>query len=561
MVNRLHTLVSFLINKEKGNYVLIGLFVFLAHGLLLFNDGVYWDGWLIYVGKLRDRWDLISGIYADRGGLPIYTAFHWVLYQFPYFIFGYKLVAYLFILFSTFFVYRIAKLLIGSAQISLLITLLALTYPANQAVVELIVIPYQLSYFLFWLGCMLLTLAFRRQGASTIGLRLGAAISLLLSFRMYSLIVYFYGFLFLLFIVWWSKERNASFFQAIKTYIRSYWIFLILPIAFWLVNSWLFPPSGPYVNSDAFILDASIFPVIQSYFTYGLFGQMFASLANLINPIILSFVIGLSLIAAQHFMVGKPAQKSLGSKTTAWVLVLAGAAFFITGFFPYAVVGRKIMLHGWSTRNAILIAVPVAMMLFGLVWGLLLPSKARDKRKAAKIAAFILSVLILLFTVETVKYYLHWQLRAIKDYSVVVNIARQKDILAGTSIFLVYDTFRVGGEVKYRPHEYFGIFAKAIPDGEKIGFDVNYYTYEEYFLTDNEVLNDLLEFWYPALDVHGCQAEMHIQAGSVDMDPSIFFRYFYYRYLAPDGLEAFLATVTDVEFVPLDSDLATNCSR
>ncbi|MDO8303739.1 MAG: hypothetical protein Q7T18_10900 [Sedimentisphaerales bacterium] len=152
-------------------------------------------------------------------------------------------------------------------------------------------------------------------------------------------------------------------------------------------------------------------------------------------------------------------------------------------------------------------------------------------------------------------------MRAIKDHSVIANVARQSDLLADASIVYVYDNFRVGGETKYRPHEYFGMFAKAIPESERIGFDVSYYDYVSYFVNQDEVRSDLLEFWYPNLDIHGCQTEMHIAAGSADIDPTIFFRYFYYRYIHPDGLDEFLYTVTDLEFVPIDSDIATNCPR
>ncbi|MDO8303740.1 MAG: hypothetical protein Q7T18_10905 [Sedimentisphaerales bacterium] len=403
MITRARGFISFLLNNEKGNYLLIGLFALIAHGLLLLNDGVYWDGWLIYVGKFKDRWDLISGIYADRGGLPIYTAFHWVLYQFPYFVFGYKFVAYLFILFSSLFVYRIAALLIGSPQIALFIALISLTYPADQANVELIVIPYLLSYFLFWLGCLFLTIAISKQRRAT-WWHVGAVVSLLLSFRMYSLLVYFYSFLFLLFLVWWSKKDRKPFIDVVVTYARAYWFFFLLPILFWLGNYWLFPPSGPYVNSDAFIFDASVLPLIQAYFTNGLVGQILASLTNLINPVILGIAVAISLIVATQFKADKATQKWIGLGKAAWVLLFSGAVFFVAGFLPYVVVGRSIGLQGWSTRNAVLIAVPVAMMLSGLVWGIIQYIKKIDKKNAVKTAVFIFSVLIILFTVETVEF-------------------------------------------------------------------------------------------------------------------------------------------------------------
>jgi hypothetical protein len=202
------------------------------------------------------------------------------------------------------------------------------------------------------------------------------------------------------------------------------------------------------------------------------------------------------------------------------------------------------------------------MLLVGLMWTAVAKfGKGRAAKQLARITVFVVAAVVTLFTVETVKFYLNWQLRAIKDQSVIVNFEKQREITEGISIFQVFDNFRVGGETKYRPHEYFGMFALAMPDKEKIGFDVNYYSYEDYFLTGNEVHDRQLDFWYPNLDENGCQAEMHINVGAAEMEPLLFLRYFYYRYFKPDKLDSFLSTITKLEFAPFDSEYATNCSR
>lgn len=560
MRQRLQNLSSFFLYTDKGHYTLLVLFGLLAHGFLLLNDGVYWDGWLIYVGKLTNRWELISGIYADRGGLPIYTAFHWLLYQFPFFVFGYKLVAFLFILSSSQFIYRIARFLFSNALISLFIALFALTYPANQATVELIVIPYLLSYFLFWLGCLLLVLAQEKKHRAFFW-HLGAVLCLVLSFRMYSLLVYFYGFLFILYLIWLARQRKSGFLQKTTRFVTANLGYLLLPIFFWLGNAWIFPPAGPYANVDAFIWRPVLVDLTGRYFSEGILGQFAASLANLANPLVLVSVVGLSYLAVCGFSVKNGRQQTLQASLRPAQLILAGAVLFAAGVFPYVIVGRSTMLHGWATRNAVLIAVPIAILLVGAAGALLTRVRKIQTKTFAKAAVFAMFALALLFATESAKAYLSWQLRAIKDNSVIANVARQAADAQDVSVFYVYDSFRVGGETKYRPHEYFGMLAVAFPGSQKIGFDVNYYTYEEYFLNADEVTADLLDFWYPYLDFYGCQAELHIEKGSAAVDPGLFLKYFYYRYLDPQDLDIFLYTVTEVEIIPFESPLATNCLR
>lgn len=546
--------LSTLLNEVRGNYVLIIFFGFLAHGLLLLNDGVYWDGWLIYAGKFLDRWDLIEGIYADRGGLPIYTVFHWVLYQSPAFVFGYKLVAFVFILGSALLVYTIAIRLIDNKHVALFLALIGLTYPANQAIVELIVIPYLLSYFLFWLGCLFVLLAAERASKGSLWLHAAAIVSLVLSFRMYSLLVYFYGFLGLVFIAW-CWQRRGKLLEIALSFIRKFAIYLILPVLFWFGNALFFPPSGPYANSDAFIFDPVVFGLAETYWTYGFVGQLIESLKNLANPVALLLVVISVLLAAKANLKDQPAKKA--SKLNFTWLVLGGMAFFVAGILPYAVVGRSVQLHGWATRNAVLISVPVAMILTGLVFQAFKSVLAKHSLRASIV---VLTILTLLFATETIKFYLDWQLRTIKDYSVIANFKAESDITDHTSVFLVYDDFRAGGEPKYRPYEYFGMFALAKPEKDRIGFDVNFYTYSDYFLTGNSEYEKLYDFWFPRLDKNGCQAEMHVERGEPEIDMLYFTRYFYYRYLDPAKLDSYLRTLTDLKFAPAQSPYATNCT-
>jgi hypothetical protein len=554
MGNKLRAASSWLIHETKGNYTLIILVGFVAHGLLLLNDAAYWDGWLIYAAKFLDRWELTYGIYADRGGLPLYTFFHWLLYQSPAFIFGYKLTAFLFILFSAVFIYKITCKLLDDRRIALFLSLLALTYPANQAVVELIVIPYLLSYFLFWLGSLLMVKATFEKPANPLLVHIAALLCLLLSFRMYSLLVYAYGLLAVLFLVWhWKQGTGLG--ESLTSFLRTFAAYISLPILFWFGNAWFFPPSGPYVNSDAFVLDPVVFDLAAVFVTKGVVGQIAESLSNLVNP----FVLLIALLLAGLVAWGAATKRSTETRypNLLWFL-LAGAGLFVCGVFPYVIVGRSLELHGWATRNAVLIAVPIAMVLVGVLF---LGVRQWSNKRAQWLPLFVLSLLVVLFSAETIKFYANWQLRAIKDHSVVANFRDESEITEHTTVFFVYDNLRVGGESKYRLYEYFGMFALAKPDKERVGFDVNYYSYEEYLFSDNPSFEELFELWFPNLDRNGCQAEMYISQGSTPIDALTIPRYFYYRYFRIEKLDSFVKNVTELDFVAVDSPNATNCQR
>ena len=50
-------------------YLLIGVMALLSHGLLLLNDGMYWDGWLLDNHLAEDDWGEVNK-WATDSGMP-----------------------------------------------------------------------------------------------------------------------------------------------------------------------------------------------------------------------------------------------------------------------------------------------------------------------------------------------------------------------------------------------------------------------------------------------------------------------------------------------------------
>jgi hypothetical protein len=90
----------------KFPYAVVIPAAIVAPGLLLLNDGIYWDGWPMYMmPRDGNREDLLR--YFVEAGLPMRAYMHYAIGSFPGIVFGYKLVSFLAIAVSSLVIYRI----------------------------------------------------------------------------------------------------------------------------------------------------------------------------------------------------------------------------------------------------------------------------------------------------------------------------------------------------------------------------------------------------------------------------------------------------------------------
>ncbi len=57
---------------SRTSFFFLLLSALVVHGLLLLNDGVYWDGWLPYDSLMKKRWDLMY-LWFSQAGLPTWA--------------------------------------------------------------------------------------------------------------------------------------------------------------------------------------------------------------------------------------------------------------------------------------------------------------------------------------------------------------------------------------------------------------------------------------------------------------------------------------------------------
>jgi uncharacterized membrane protein len=92
-----------------------------------------------------------------------------------------------------------------------------------------------------------------------------------------------------------------------------------------------------------------------------------------------------------------------------------------------------------------------------------------------------------------------------------------------------------------------------------VGLPTNLYA--DWIITDG-TLDKFRSYNYNDLDVYGCQAKIIIVPGTRQLyATSTLLEYYYYRFVRPAKMEAFLYEITWVTVKPRQSLLATNCKN
>lgn len=528
-----------------GHFIIIGLFSLLTHGLLLLNDGVYWDGWLIYTALIEKNWTVLNLWFTESGGLPLTLYLHWFLGYFPGVVFGYKLIAFLSITLSGILVYLVCdKLRIFTCKESLLIVLLSLSYPAFQVSIGLITLPYLVFYCLFLLACLFAVKSEEVKGIpSHYFMRAFSLILFALSFSINSLLVFYFGFFFIL-VHYIQRKWNLSSFKDVFTKILPRRLdYAILPFLYWVIIKFFFPAHGLYANYNQ--ISFSPLRIIYIYIIFAknaVYAQLNEALVGLINmPVLL--LLGLLAAYCAYVIFSLNDKVLFGQKLKPYSLLFCGFMLLLLGIFPYAVVGKSPSIHGWGTRHALLVVLPMAIVIvnFGhMLFG-------NKKGSISKIGFSFLVIFVLAFSISTITYYISWQARWVKDRSIMTNLAdfdKEKDI----SILWINDQFPLGGENNYQFYEWSSMFKTVWGDESHIGLDSK--NHRSGFPVDYGCFFNK-RYNLSNFDPDGSQAELTIRRGIPHSELGLSMWYLYYKHFRKNRLATFLSGITDIEIQPI----------
>ncbi len=546
-------------------YFLIAAAALLCHGLLLLNDGTYFDDWLLQSMLTEDRWDDLYN-WSSQMGLPISAYFWWGVK-----LGGghYKAVAFLCKLFSAVLIYKICLRLIWVNRYEALgIALLSLAYPAYQTAVIFGDLRYEFCYFLFLLAAWLLLRSAPTNSSRGPGVlsRLVSLLLFFLAFNLNSLLVFYYSFLLLLFFHL-KQAHSLSWSATAKTLLPRYLDFILLPFVYWTGKKVLFPTHGLYEGYNA--LNLNVDSVVVHLFAFSKtagYAQVDASVSRLLeHPLIwLLAMIGTYLayftirksndaaISTEHEVVAHKPPNSI------WLL-LFGVLMLVSGVFAYAAVGLSPALSGWNTRHTVLVALPMALLIVAAlrpIW----VSRLNDRQGGIDrrlISILIGCSLLTAFSLSTITYYIGWQARAVKDRAIMTDLL-DANVLRKFSVFWIDDQYPLGGERLYRFYEWSSMFKKTWGGESRIGLQIQGYNgaaltgLKQYYIK----LYNLSEF-----DPSGCQAGLTITRGVLQYSESeLAWQYLLHRFIKQDQLVDFLHKVVHID-VQFPREIDVRCPR
>jgi hypothetical protein len=526
--------------------VALGVVALFAHGLLLLNDGIYWDDWVIYPHLTGGDWSSINALVRESGMTHVNAAFLELFAYLPGGIFSVRLAVFALIVLIGLFTYLVA-LEAGLGRLEAqLIAALAVVFPGFQDWVLLVTASSVFDYALF-LGSTLLLMRAECAGTrSRPWLRFAAIAGFLFSFSLSSLLALYLGVLVLLLLV---SLRTTS----LGAVVRTRWLYgivlIALPVAYWVVSRMLYPVNGLYLGANSFATSPGpVATAIEHFYVNGIADHVRQALAALLRPwtwpLLVALVGGLALAWRR---AAWPA--GLSGRLAAGGLVIGVVALWLA-MLPYALVGKYPSPHGWETRHDLLVAIPLAVTVVLVVRALL------QSGRMALIGVGLVSLLAVGFAAAGVQDYAALQARWAVDRAVMARLQSMNGS-GNFSVYWVRDAIP-GPEPFYRFYEWSAMFREAYGGESRVGLDTR--AYDSTFLARSQFFIERYDL--AAFDPRGCQADLVITPGrSAATTGQVALMYSYYRLFQPEELPGFLDGLVTVSVSPLVSPLATDCRR
>lgn len=530
-------------------YLLIGVVAVLSHGLLLLNDGTYWDEWLLGSYLAEDNWKEVNA-WATESGMPVIGYFYWALKLLGLFPF-YKIIALATLFILAVLVFKLCSEFNWLTRLEALgVAVLSLAYPAYQTSIELSTFRYLVFYcaFLFVILQLLRSTRAETPLQLTPWRRVLLLVILFISFNLNSLLVFYFP---LLFVVFWQIKcaHSLSWVEVAKTQLLGKLDFIALPFIFYAIKKIFSPAYGVYAGYNELNLDpASVGAHLGHYTKNALYGQIDASLSGLFAyPLVILFLLPLTYLACVKYQRAAPGSNDVVQvkPIPLYGLLFFGVALLLCGMLPYAAVGLSPTLTGWNTRHALLAGLPVAFLIVTLLRPLWIvqPAGSQEGMVGRFVALFTVVILVAAFSLSTASYYVSWQARAVKDKAIMADLA-EVALLKNFSVFWINDQYPLGGERLYRFYEWAGMFKKTWGGESRIGFQVQGYpqeslaAYKDFYNKSN----NLSEF-----DPLGCQAGLIIRQGALQYSESqLVWKYFQYKFFEPQKMTDFLHGVVNI---------------
>lgn len=459
-----------LMRSDKAPVV---LFVFLAHGLLLINTGVYHDGWLIGGYHFNKDTKSMHELFHELGN-PGTGYLHLLIGRLPFpTIVAYKLVSFASILCCALFLKRIMERTGWFRAGEILFLPLFLTcYTAFQIYVEISVIPYVIYYAVF-LGAMLALLKAGGDRSGRDRRWYGVAfVAFAISFQLASLLPVYFAALLVVVAVDPLLHRHIRRFEIYRL-LQKYGPFAVLPFVYFAIKETFLVPYGMYVgyNRPGFELEA-FRQGLAVFISNSIVKQFADCLSILLHHPLTAGGLGALLLLARRRLGPEPSSSPLSAagqfrndrRHIVYMLVFAAGLLFLT-MGPYVAVGKPATATGWDSRHALLVGLPVGLALLAMGRGFDLVRPAPMPFIVPLVSAGLLAG----FLISTWNIYLGWQLRWVKDRAVIAKLQTTPPETIADVGYVYVDNHNLLPETPYIYIDYSGIFKDAWNDEKRIG--------------------------------------------------------------------------------------------
>lgn len=397
----------------------------LTHGIILLNDGIFWDWWMMEAWQRNRDKDSMRRFFSEVGMPNLYVE-HWLLGYVPWRRMIYRFISLASLLLIAAFVFLIvAHTSIFNIQQAAVLALLLISYPAYSVTFDgHVSLQYTFKVMLFYAGGLLAVTTLNQSGVSATFLFVAALVLFLWSFTANATLVYFGGFL--LFYAWLASANATSEPEVLE--LIKIVLMVSLPVIYWIIKEKFAPRHGYYkdYNRLNFGRLSILREVAIRALRLGIDVPMVKATVEIfrsrkISLIFASLFLGLLLL---DWFRGTWA---IGI-TEALVVLFVGYALLGLCALPFMLVGQMFSEGGWGAKNFMLFHLPFALIAFG--WLQMFPQS---------FGVVLVPLILIANALHIVKTHLLYIALSVKDKALFHHLTPMTN-LSAASVIKVRDT-------------------------------------------------------------------------------------------------------------------------
>jgi hypothetical protein len=530
---------SFILKEKTDfmNYILIIFVYVFTHFLLILNDGLYFDdSHLVWMLKSKD-WDMLY-IAQSMYGNTLIAYFDWLFSYFPNTAFYMRLTVFASSFISSILLYKVC---LNSGFVnrgdSLFISLLYIVFPAYLMNFVINITFHSVSN-LFFIGGVYLSIKLENsEGRKNIIFRLSSLVLFLLSFITNSYLVFYFGFL-IFYLIYKHKKSSKDILSDSFTFLTSRIDFILLPFVFWASKLIFTPVWGWALGYNKITLN-----IADIFFVYARFVRTFVWQIYVLGSSHIRFVV-VMLVSALVLSFVLPYTQKVKRRDYLFIVVFS-IVLLILAIFPYAAVNKSLgngLPTSYDSRNALLVAIPIAILLV---------SMARMIFQGKVILMYsILVILIVNCCLYRVNVYALWQIDAVKQNSILLNMKDNRHVRDLHVVVLdVYYATEIDDKLSW-PSSFLGIIFGELSRYCFVSKELK--VYKEKDMKWEGFYNNV----YPKkFNKYGTQGIVKVLKRHNFDNMTLLKKYFYSKYFEPNNYEQFtksLSSLEVIEYYPTD---------